>query len=80
MKLKHKTEEDFSILQGYSNFYPEKIYYLKDKKDDKKIKLNNNKSNYINSYWQNTVLQSSYNTFSNFFKTDLEEQPNAFKK
>ncbi|QOW11139.1 hypothetical protein Q73A0000_12605 [Kaistella flava (ex Peng et al. 2021)] len=79
INLKHKTEENYNAFKGYSNFYPEKVYYLKDKKKNDKIKLNRNKSSYSDNYWKNSVLESTYNTFSNFFKTDLVEQPNSFK-
>lgn len=79
LNLKHKTEENYTQFKGYSNFYPEKIYYLKDKKKNDNIKLNRNKSNYSDDFWKNSVLESTYNTFSNFFKTDLVEQPNSSK-
>lgn len=79
INLKHKTEENYNVFKGYSNFYPEKIYYLKDKKKNGKVKLNRNKSNFSDDYWKNSILESTYNTFSNFFKTDLVEQPNSFK-
>lgn len=75
VKLKHKSEPDYTQIILYNNFYPTEFSFSNDN-DIEKVKFDKNNSNYNASYWQDSSFPNMQTIFSSFFKGDLKEQPN----
>lgn len=70
-EIKHKTEEKFTQITTYENFYVTEIDYS-DKKNIDDVSFKRNKSNYKEKYWENTSFPNLQIIFSSYFKDDLE--------
>lgn len=71
IELKHKTEENFTAVTTYENFYVTDIDYNNNKKVDS-VPFKRNNSNYKNKYWDNADFPNLQIIFSSYFKEDLE--------
>jgi len=75
VKLKHKSEPDYTQIILYNNFYPTEMSF-NNEDDIEKVKFKNNQSNYKTSFWKETSFPNMQTIFSSFFKDDLKEQEN----
>lgn len=74
-KIKHKSEQDFSAVVDYKNFYPTDISFS-DKDSIEKVRFDRDNSNYKTQYWQDASFPNMQNIFSSYFKGDLKEKEN----
>lgn len=79
IKLKHKSEPDYTQIILYNNFYPTEMSFNNDD-DIEKVKFRNNQSNYKTSFWKEPSFPNMQTIFSSFFKDDLKEQENRTEK
>jgi len=76
IKLKHKSEPNYNQVIIYKNFQPTELDYSNSDDVTTKVKLNKNRSNYTEKYWQNPSFPNMQTIFSSFFKEDLKEKEN----
>lgn len=74
MELKHKSENEFTSLKFYSNFYPIEIAFKNKNELEKGIKFNKNKSQFTNKYWENEQNASVFKILSTRFKENFQLQ------
>lgn len=75
VKLKHKSEPDYTQIILYNNFYPTEMSF-NNEDDIEKVKFKNNQSNYKTPFWKEASFPNMQTIFSSFFKDDLKEQEN----
>lgn len=75
IKLKHKSEPNYSQITVYGNFYPTELSFENDD-DIQKVKFDKDNSNYQTKYWQDSSFPNMQTIFSSFFKDDLKELQN----
>ena len=75
VKIKHKSESDFSSVTDYTNFYPADISFSNEN-DIEKVRFNKDNSNYKTQYWQDPSFPDMQTIFSSYFKNDLKEKEN----
>ena len=71
LELKHKTEENFTAVTTYENFYVTDIDYNSSKKVES-VSFKRNKSNYKEKYWDNANFPNLQIIFSSYFREDLQ--------
>ncbi|MET3535436.1 hypothetical protein [Chryseobacterium limigenitum] len=74
-KIKHKSEQDFSVVVDYKNFYPTDISFSNED-DIQNVRFDRDNSNYKTQYWQNPSFPNMQSVFSSYFKDDLKEKEN----
>lgn len=76
MKIKHKSEPEFSQVNIYRNFYVSELNYSDDVKIDD-VKFDKDQSNYSSEFWKTQDFPNMQPIFSKFFKDDLKEKQNS---
>lgn len=71
IEVKHKTEENFTDVTSYENFYVTEVDYNNDKKL-KNVSFKKNKSNFTEKYWDNPYFPNLQIVFSSYFRDDLK--------
>ena len=74
MKAKHKTENDFAVLQFTNNFYPNEVSFKNKNELEKGVKFDKNKSQYSTKYWENDENAAVYKILSSKFKENFKLQ------
>lgn len=75
VKIKHKSEPDFSAVVDYKNFYPTDISFSNED-DIEKVKFDRDNSNYKTPYWEDPSFPNMQTIFNSYFKDDLKEKEN----
>lgn len=71
MELKHKSEETFTDIIVYKNFYVTQIDYNKEKNIEH-VSFNKSKSNFKEKYWDNAYFPNLQLLFNSYFRDDLK--------
>lgn len=76
IKIKHKSEPDYSQVIVYKNFFPTELDFTDDHEVAGKVKFNKNISQYRTDYWKDASFPNMQAVFSSFFMEDLKEEQN----
>lgn len=74
LKLKHKSENEFSNILNVSNFYVSDIMFQNKDELEKGVSFNREKSNYTSDFWKDDRFNSMYLFLSKRFKSNFQEQ------
>ena len=77
IKIKHKSEQDFSKIITISNYYPKEIIYKNKDELSKGVKFKRDISNFKTNYWQNEAISSVFEFLSSKFKENFKQSKNV---
>lgn len=79
VKVKHKSEPDYNLLEYYTNFVVTEIGHG-DSDSFPKVKLRKDRSYYNHDYWKMKRFPDMLKVFKEYHKDTLKEMPNGIKK
>ncbi len=79
VKVKHKSEPDYNLLEYYTNFVVTEISYG-DSDSFPNVKLRKDRSFYNHDYWKMKKFPDMLKVFKEYHKNTLKEMPNSIKK
>lgn len=79
VKVKHKSEPDYNLLEYYTNFVVTEISHG-DSGSFPKVKLRKDRSYYNHDYWKMKRFPDMLKVFKEYHKDTLKKMPNGIKK